>query len=119
MCRKCNKTRKFNRRLLLKGAAAGAAGVAISPIIGRKSLFAGGVGGNNKFLVVINLLGGNDGLNMVIPGGAARGAYESRRPAIQLSTLNGDGVLNRPAGSEGLPLLALIAFLREHGVFPR
>jgi len=57
---------------------------------------------------VINLLGGNDGLNMVIPGGDARGAYETRRPNIQLSALNpGTGVLNRPAGSEGLPLLGL------------
>ncbi|MEE8103898.1 MAG: DUF1501 domain-containing protein [Planctomycetota bacterium] len=108
MCRKCKKTRKLNRRLLLKGAAAGAAGVAISPIIGRSPLFAGGVGGNNKFLIVINMLGGNDGLNMVIPGGDARGAYETRRPNIQLSALNPDtGELNRPTGSEGLPLLGL------------
>ncbi len=53
---------RFTRRRFLKGAAYGAGAVSILPIIGTRSARAvQGIPG--RFMVVINMLGGSDGLN--------------------------------------------------------
>lgn len=73
--------RGFSRRRFLKGAAYGAGAVSILPILGRRSARA--VQGNpGKFMVVVNMLGGNDGLNMVVPTHLT--PYVTRRPNINL-----------------------------------
>ncbi len=93
------KRKLISRRSVLKGAAAGAAAFTFAPILGHRSVFGGSPGtGNNKFMVVVNMLGGNDGLSSVIPGGAARNPYVDRRPNINL-------IDNRPAGAG--PLLPI------------
>ena len=97
----CQKRKLISRRSVLKGAAAGAAAFTFAPILGQRSVFGGSPGvGNNKFMVVVNLLGGNDGLSSVIPGGDARTPYVARRPNINL-------IDNRPAGSESEVLLPI------------
>jgi uncharacterized protein (DUF1501 family) len=73
--------RGFSRRRFLKGAVYGAGAVSIIPILGRRPARA--VSGTpGKFMVVINMLGGNDGLNMVVP--AHLTPYVTRRPNINL-----------------------------------
>ncbi|MHC4410904.1 MAG: DUF1501 domain-containing protein, partial [Planctomycetota bacterium] len=87
---------RFTRRRFLKGAACGAGAVSILPIIGTRSARAvQGIPG--RFMVVINMLGGNDGLNTVVP--AHLTPYVSRRPTINLVDAN-----NRPAGTSLLDL---------------
>jgi uncharacterized protein (DUF1501 family) len=105
----CQKRKLISRRSVLRGAAAGAAAFTFAPILGHRSVFGGSPGvGNNKFMVVVNLLGGNDGLSSVIPGGNARNPYESRRPNINLSETDAGGsFINRPAGSENELLLPI------------
>jgi uncharacterized protein (DUF1501 family) len=88
-----------SRRDFLKGAAAGAAVFTISPILSLRPAYAAGAGttlpANGEFLVVINLFGGNDGLNSVIP--AHRSNYEAERPNINLT----DSALgNVPSGRQ-------------------
>jgi uncharacterized protein (DUF1501 family) len=84
------RTNRFNRRRFLKGAALGAASVAIQPILGTGRAHAAGVQGTpGRFMVIINLLGGNDGLNTVVPTHLT--PYVERRPAINL-------VENLPSG---------------------
>ncbi|NJN14268.1 MAG: DUF1501 domain-containing protein [Planctomycetes bacterium] len=78
--RQCN---CISRRSFLRGAA----GIAITPILGLGGLsgrraYAAGAGNPGKFVVVINMLGGNDGLNTVIPTHLP--AYSTRRPALAL-----------------------------------
>jgi len=71
----------FSRRRFLKGAAYGAGAVSILPILGRRPARAvSGVPG--RFMVVINMLGGNDGLNMVVPTHLT--PYVTRRTNINL-----------------------------------
>jgi len=73
----------LSRRRFLQGAAYGAGAVSILPIIGTKPARAvQGIPG--RFMVVINMLGGNDGLNMVVP--AHLQPYVDRRPDINLVT---------------------------------
>jgi uncharacterized protein (DUF1501 family) len=80
---------KFSRRRFLQRAAYGAGAVSILPIIGtRPARAVQGIPG--RFMIVINMLGGNDGLNMVVP--AHLQPYIDRRPGINL-------VDNRPAGT--------------------
>ncbi|MEM8883036.1 MAG: DUF1501 domain-containing protein [Planctomycetota bacterium] len=72
---------RFSRRRFLKGAAMGAGAVSILPILGQRPARAvQGVPG--RFMVVINMLGGNDGLNMVVP--SHLDPYVTRRPTINL-----------------------------------
>ncbi|MFQ5844518.1 MAG: DUF1501 domain-containing protein [Planctomycetota bacterium] len=88
-----------SRRDFLKGATAGAAAFTISPILGLRPAWGAAAGttlpDNGEFLVVMNLLGGNDGLNTVIP--SHRSNYEAERPNINLT----DPALgNVPAGRQ-------------------
>jgi len=73
---------RFSRRRFLKGAALGAGAVSIVPILGTRPARAV-QGTPNQFVVVINQLGGNDGLNTVIP--AHLTPYATRRPKINLA----------------------------------
>ncbi|MHC4931159.1 MAG: DUF1501 domain-containing protein [Planctomycetota bacterium] len=74
--------RDLSRRRFLKGAALGAAAVTVNPILSLRSAYGANPGNPGKFVVLINLLGGNDGLNMVVP--AHLPAYVSRRANINL-----------------------------------
>ena len=83
------KKTNLSRRGFLRGAALAAGAVAINPIASTRKAHAAIQGTPGRFMVVINLLGGNDGLNMVVP--AHLDQYRIRRPAINL-------VENLPAG---------------------
>lgn len=83
------RNRKVTRRTFLKGAALGAAAVTIQPIFATRPLYAAAPGIPGRFVVVINLLGGNDGLNTVVP--THLGAYVDRRQNLNL-------VNNLPSG---------------------
>lgn len=78
-----------SRRHFLKGAALGAAAVAINPILSLNSRAGAAEGIPGKFLVVINMLGGCDGLNIVVP--THLGPYVDRRPNINLVNEVGSG----------------------------
>jgi len=81
---------RFSRRRFLQGAAYGAGAVSILPILGTKPARAvQGIQG--RFMVVINMLGGNDGLNMVVP--AHLQPYIDRRPGINLVNNKPDGAV--------------------------
>lgn len=60
---------KLNRRDFIKNGAMAAAAIGLSPLFGGKgSVVRANAGGNDdKVVVVLNLYGGNDGLNTVIP----------------------------------------------------
>ena len=80
--------RKLNRReLLRKGAAslgiAGLTGTMLSPSLFSQAAHAAAAAmANNKILVILELSGGNDGLNTVVPYGDD--AYYRHRPNIGL-----------------------------------
>ncbi|MHC4547877.1 MAG: DUF1501 domain-containing protein [Planctomycetota bacterium] len=82
----------LSRRKFLKGAALGAAAVTIQPILCSRHLYAASVGTPGRFVVVVNCLGGSDGLNCVIP--AHLQPYVDRRPNINLAD-----TANLPAGA--------------------
>ncbi|MBM4265403.1 MAG: DUF1501 domain-containing protein [Deltaproteobacteria bacterium] len=76
------------RRFLRNGALAGATLAVPGPL--QRALFApleaGASGVVDPILVVVQLEGGNDGLNTVIPvDGAQRTAYAAARPSLQIS----------------------------------
>jgi len=78
----------WTRRRFLRNSALGAGAAGILPIIGMRSARAvQGIRG--RFMVVVNMLGGNDGLNMVVPTHLS--PYVDRRPSINL-------VENLPSG---------------------
>jgi uncharacterized protein (DUF1501 family) len=74
------------RRAVLQGAGAAAVAYTLSPWL--RPLAWGGAGpqaATRRRLVVIDMGGGNDGLNMVVPRtGARRAVYEQVRPTIGL-----------------------------------
>ncbi|MHC4956439.1 MAG: DUF1501 domain-containing protein [Planctomycetota bacterium] len=73
--------RGITRRRFLRNSALSAGAVSILPILGTRPARA--VQGNkDKFMVVINQLGGNDGLNTVVPTHLT--PYVVRRPTINL-----------------------------------
>jgi uncharacterized protein (DUF1501 family) len=73
------------RRTVLKGAGAAAALYTMSPWLGSAWGAAGPQAAGRRRLVVIDLAGGNDGLNTVVPRtGTARSIYEQVRPTIGL-----------------------------------
>ena len=85
-----SRKRKYSRRSILRGAALGAASVAVTPVLSlgrRASAAQSGIPG--RFLVVINMLGGADGLNMVIPSHLS--PYVDRRANINLVNTVGSG----------------------------
>jgi uncharacterized protein (DUF1501 family) len=75
------------RRTVLKGASAGLGLYALSPLLGGSTAWAeaGPQAAGRRRLIVLDLGGGNDGLNMVAPrNGARRAVYEQVRPTIGL-----------------------------------
>ncbi|MHC4342163.1 MAG: DUF1501 domain-containing protein [Planctomycetota bacterium] len=66
------------------GAVAGAAALTVSPIPVLRMARAANAPDNGKFLVVVNLFGGNDGLNTVIPTHLQ--PYYDRRPGLALGS---------------------------------
>ncbi len=81
------------RDFVVSGLAASGVGIVVPPVLAR-SVYAAVADGNrnNRVLVVLQLAGGNDGLNTVVP--YADPAYRSARPTIAV------------AGSSVLPLTA-------------
>ena len=81
-------TRKKNgvsRREVLRYSAAGAGIAALGPLGANMIKSASAAAAAGKHIVIVNLFGGNDGLNTIIPTqAAAYGAYASRRPTIAI-----------------------------------
>jgi uncharacterized protein (DUF1501 family) len=75
---------------------AGTAALTISPIQALPTALGANPPDNGKFMVVVNLFGGNDGLNTVVP--AHLQPYYDRRPTLALTTglldLDGRYMLN-------------------------
>jgi len=93
---------KWSRRQVLRWGGAGAAAALLGPL--RRLRAAPADPGDGRFLVVVNLLGGNDGVNTVVPRDLA--PYYERRPVLALKdTLDlGNGSGFHPA-LEGLHAL--------------
>jgi uncharacterized protein (DUF1501 family) len=74
----------FTRRRFLQYSAMGAGAVAVTPYLSRLQAFAATpVADNQGILVTINLAGGNDGLNTVVPIGNS--AYNALRPTLKIA----------------------------------
>jgi len=73
----------LSRRGFLRGAALGAAAVGVQPILSLNPARGAVAGDPRKFMVIINLLGGSDGLNVVCPTHLA--AYTDRRANLSLA----------------------------------
>jgi uncharacterized protein (DUF1501 family) len=74
-----------SRRSVLKGAGAVAGLYTLSPWLSSAFGAAGPQAGARRRLIVIDMGGGNDGLNMVVPRtGTRRAIYEQVRPTIGL-----------------------------------
>ncbi len=83
----------FNRRSLLKSGIAATAALAAAPVFDRRVWAAPQRDEGDRILVVVELSGGNDGLNTVVPYGDD--AYYRQRPTIgikadELLKLDGD-----------------------------
>lgn len=96
------------RRFLTRSALAGAAITAPHPLL-RAMLGPGTAHAapSNPILVLVQLEGGNDGLNTVIPvAGAQRGLYETARPSIGVPAVNLSATLidNDPVTHDALAL---------------
>lgn len=101
-----------SRRLMLRGALGGLGVAAFGPkanaLALTRALQPQAGGAQQKFLVVVELDGGNDGLNMVVPHTLPN--YTLRRPTIALDSSETLGLNSGPfATSE----------LRLHGAMPR
>ncbi|MYE86605.1 MAG: DUF1501 domain-containing protein, partial [Gammaproteobacteria bacterium] len=70
----------FNRRSLLKSGIAATAALATAPVFDRRAWAAPRRDEEDRILVVVELSGGNDGLNTVVPHGDD--AYYRLRPTI-------------------------------------
>ncbi len=88
-------SRLHTRRHFLRGAAIGTAAVVINPVLSLRRVAGAATGNPGKFVVVINMLGGNDGLNTVVP--AHLQPYVDARPNTNL-------VANLPPGASLLDL---------------
>ncbi len=92
-----SRKRRISRRSVLRGAALGAASIAVTPILSmNRRVSAAQTGIPGRFVVVINMLGGADGLNMVIPSHLS--PYVDRRANINLANEAGSGG-GRPVGA--------------------
>jgi uncharacterized protein (DUF1501 family) len=95
-----------SRRSVLKGAGAALGLYSVSPWLGRAFASAGPQAAARRRLIVLDLGGGNDGLNMVVPRtGARRAVYDQVRPTIGLpvgSLLPLDRGSGQDDGSMGL-----------------
>lgn len=77
---------EVTRRTVLKGAGAAVGLYAFSPLLGGAFASAGPQAAARRRLVVLDLGGGNDGLNTVVPRtGSRRAVYEQVRPTIGLA----------------------------------
>jgi uncharacterized protein (DUF1501 family) len=77
----------ITRRTFLRGAAAATAAGALPHPLFRAMLGPGNAWATppDRILVLVQLEGGNDGLNMVVPAdGPQRTLYEARRPTLQI-----------------------------------
>jgi len=93
------------RRSFLRGALAGTAALTRSPIRALPRALGASAPANGKFMVVVNLFGGNDGLNTVVPTHLQ--PYFDRRPTIGLTSglLNLDGRYMLHSGLTGCKTL--------------
>ena len=85
-------SKKFTRRQFLKTSAAAAAGAAIAPhlsfVPGTNVAYAAGP--SDAIVVLVQLDGGNDGLNTVYPlTGTQRTLYDEYRPTLAVPSTNG------------------------------
>ncbi len=95
------------RDFLAAGLASAASGIIVPPIL-AKGVFAAAADGihNDRVLVVLQLAGGNDGLNTVIP--YADPAYASARPTVGVrpeSVLHLDGNVGLNPALKGIKAL--------------
>ena len=89
------------RRDVLKGAGAVAGLHLFSPLLSQAWGSAGPQAASRRRLIVIDLHGGNDGLNMVVPRtGPGRAVYEQVRPTIKLDAA-ALGALDRGGSDDG------------------
>lgn len=72
----------YTRRRFLRGAGLGAAAVVINPILSLRKIAGASHGNPGKFVVIVNMLGGNDGLDTVVP--AHLQPYVDARPLTNL-----------------------------------
>jgi uncharacterized protein (DUF1501 family) len=73
---------RCTRRSFLRGTAMGAAAIVVNPILSLRSIAGAATGNPGKFMVIINMLGGNDGLNTIVP--AHLQPYVDARPLTNL-----------------------------------
>jgi uncharacterized protein (DUF1501 family) len=108
---------QFNRRQFLKGASATAL-VAGTHVLLSGARSARAAGPSDPILVLVNLRGGNDALNTVIPldnvGAPQRSLYDSMRPdlGIQTSLLGGMEIGADPQLGTALALHPALADLK-------
>ena len=88
-------THRYTRRTFLRGAAMGAAAVVVNPVLSLRRVAGAATGNPGRFVVVINMLGGNDGLDTVVPTHLQ--PYVDARPRTNL-------VEHLPAGESLLDL---------------
>jgi uncharacterized protein (DUF1501 family) len=114
---------RINRRQFLKGASASAF-LASSNVLALAAKRANAFTADGRALVLINLSGGNDFLNTVIPlddvGAPLRSTYQSVRPdlAIPVSSLGGTQIGNCPVLGAQLalhPQMGGLATLYQEG----
>jgi uncharacterized protein (DUF1501 family) len=99
------------RDFLASGLLATGAGLVVPPVLARGVLAATGDGiHNDRVLVVLQMAGGNDGLNTVVP--YADPAYHDARPGIGIAP---DKVLHLDAHAGLNPALAGIKSLYDAG----
>ncbi len=104
-------TPEVSRRSVLKWATAGAGAAAFGPMLSRLQAYAAPpVGPRDGILVLIQMSGGNDGLNTVIPIGDAR--YHSLRPNIAIAP---DSALHIGSGMALHPALSQVKHLYDRG----
>ncbi|MDQ6846586.1 MAG: DUF1501 domain-containing protein [Candidatus Dormibacteraeota bacterium] len=99
------------RDFLAAGLVSTASGVIVPPIL-AKGVFAAGLDGihNNRVLVVLQLAGGNDGLNTVVP--YADPAYATARPTVGIKP---DSVLHLDSNVGLNPVLKGLKSLYDGG----
>jgi len=76
----------LNRRQFLKTGVAGLSALALGPIPKARAWMRLAWGGNGRSTVIINLAGGYDGLNIVVPHTVAE--YYTRRPTIAVPAVS-------------------------------